>query len=943
MGCTMMRKCHLNTCPVGIATQDPILRAKFAGQPEHVINYFFFLAEEVRGYMAAMGFKTMEEMVGRTDYLYIHNPKRVEERGLDLSPLLQTASTLNPGALLTQSEGQVHNLEKLVDQYLLSKCMPTLLRATTNVFLELPIDNGDRSVGTMLSHEITNLHGVEGLPEDTIKLKFKGSAGQSFGAWVTKGVTLHLEGDANDYVGKGLCGGKIVVHPPLSSQFRAESNVIVGNAVLYGATSGQAFLCGLAGDRFAVRNSGVEAVVEGTGAHCCEYMTGGRIAVLGPVGSNFAAGMSGGIAFVYCPTPESKVAFEKSCNKVTVSLENVSDVELSKLHELITLHHQYTHSSLAKNILNQWQVTQHHFVQVLPKDYKAVLEQQVRKREAELRQEQKRPQQQIFQSKLFTIEEIKKQQRESQRRRQQQTFVENSTKIPTSSEDKTHGFSMFLGKSAPYQPVAERVNNWNEVYAKHTPDEEKRQSSRCMDCGVPFCQSETGCPIHNQIPEFTNFIYKDRWKDAYESLSKTNNFPEFTGRVCPAPCESSCVLGINEKSVTIKNFEQAIIDKAFDEGWVKPSVPLKRTGKRVAIVGSGPAGLSAADQLNKAGHNVTVYERDDHIGGLLMYGIPSMKLSKNIVHRRVDLMVKSGINFVPNTLVNHQNFRNIQTEHDAVLLAVGATQHKDLNLPGRKLKGIYYAMDYLNSTIQYLDENGNLLADEDTPGFISAKDKSVIVIGGGDTAADCIGTAIRQGCKELVSFEILPKPPVNRLENNPWPEWPRVFRVEYAHAEAQYKFGKDPRKYFISPEEFLCRDGSGNVTGVRTVSMKWQKFDGKYFMTQDPGTEKIWDADLVLIAIGFNGPDQHLQNLVLPDGQKLKHQSDTTISAQYGDFQTSIKGVYAAGDCRRGQSLVVWAINEGRIAASEIDKYLEGGVTKLPGVAKGKALLAQQL
>jgi glutamate synthase domain-containing protein 3 len=355
LGCIMMRKCHLNTCPVGIATQDPILRAKFKGQPEHVINYFFFLAEEVRSYMSAMGFRTINEMVGRTDYIYYHTPKFLEDRGLDLKVMLHQAGTLNIGELLAQKEGQSHNLEKVLDQFLIRKCMPTLLRATTNITLELPIDNGDRSVGTMLSHEITKLHGVEGLPEDSIKIKFKGSAGQSFGAWLTRGVRLELQGDGNDGLGKGLCGGKIVVYPPLSSLFKAAQNIIVGNVALYGATSGQAFFSGMAAERFAVRNSGVETVVEGAGDHCCEYMTGGRVVVLGPVGRNFAAGMSGGLAFVWCPTPESRKNFENNCNKQTVSLIPVKDEESLKLIELIKLHKQYTNSLVAAEILDNWQ------------------------------------------------------------------------------------------------------------------------------------------------------------------------------------------------------------------------------------------------------------------------------------------------------------------------------------------------------------------------------------------------------------------------------------------------------------------------------------------------------------------------------------------------------------------------------------------------------------
>eukprot|EP01124_Arcella_intermedia_P009462 TRINITY_DN16170_c0_g1_i1.p1 TRINITY_DN16170_c0_g1~~TRINITY_DN16170_c0_g1_i1.p1 ORF type:complete len:2167 (+),score=554.81 TRINITY_DN16170_c0_g1_i1:44-6544(+) len=940
VGCIMMRKCHLNTCPVGIATQDPILRAKFKGQPDHVINYFFFLAEEVRTYMAAMGFKTVDEMVGRTDYLYFHTPEFLEERGLDLRLMLQQAGTLNPGALLTQTEGQSHNLEKVLDQYLIRKCMPTLLRAIPSISLELPIDNGDRSVGTMLSHQVTKLHGVDGLPDGSIKIKFRGSAGQSFGAWVTKGITLELEGDSNDGFGKGLCGGTMILYPPLSSIFKASQNVIVGNAALYGATSGQAFLSGMAAERFAVRNSGADAVVEGAGDHCCEYMTGGRVVVLGPVGRNFAAGMSGGMAFVWCPTVEARHNFMENCNQQTVHIMSVSDEESLKLFELVKQHQVLTHSQIATEILNNWQLTIQQFIQIYPHDYKKAIEQKLKEPQkgksiAPAKQKAKS----IAPSKLFTVDEIILEQRKRYAQIHKKIMEQNNQKVPQGKQDKVHGFFLFSGSPAPYRPVDVRVEDWEEVHTTHDALKTKQQSARCMDCGVPFCQSETGCPIHNQIPEWIDLVYNGKWRDAYESLMKTNNFPEFTGRVCPAPCEGACVLGVTQSPVTIKNFENLIVDKAFQEGWVVPQPPKVRTGKKVAIVGSGPAGLAAADQLNKVGHQVTVYERDDAIGGILTYGIPTMKLDKKVVSRRVKLLESEGIKFVTSYSVNSKNFHAIRADNDAVLLAVGATEHNDLQIPGRKLPGIHFAMPFLNSTIKHLMQNNNRIPDilsAEEAGLISARGKRVIVIGGGDTAADCIGTALRHGCKSLTTFEILPQPPTNRSENNPWPEWPRVFRVEYSHAEAQQRFGQDVRKYFISPEEFIG-DGTGHVTGIKTVRMRWDKIGGNYHMVRDEGTEEYWEADLVLLAIGFSGPDSSLKDLRLGEDQKLQLRGNGTFWASYGKFATSLPGVFAAGDCRRGQSLVVWAINEGRIAASEMDKFLMQQTT-LPGVAPGKAM-----
>lgn len=485
---------------------------------------------------------------------------------------------------------------------------------------------------------------------------------------------------------------------------------------------------------------------------------------------------------------------------------------------------------------------------------------------------------------------------------------------------KPTGFIDFKRNAATYRAPAERLLDFNEIYTDHDRERLATQSARCMDCGVPFCQSEEGCPIHNMIPEWNDLVYRDQWKEALDRLHKTNNFPEFTGRVCPAPCEGACVLGITDPAVTIKNIEMAIIDRGFAEGWVVPTIPEERSEKRVAVVGSGPAGLAAADQLNKAGHAVTVYERADRIGGLLMYGIPNMKLAKDdVVERRINVMRASGIEFVTGTAVgdganDSVSIADLRDQYDAVLLSTGSTIPRDLPIPGREFKGIHFAMDFLSANTKSLLDSRH--ADGD---YISAKDKDVIVIGGGDTGTDCIGTSMRHGCRSLVNFELFPKPPEDRAGNNPWPTWPKIFRVDYGHEEATYKQGEDPRVYSISSLCFLGNE-AGDVTGVRTVEVEFK--DGKF--ENVPGSEKDWPADLVFLAMGFLGPEHEVS-----DPLGLDYDERSNFKATYGDYKTNIDKVFAAGDCRRGQSLVVRAINEGREAAREIDRFLMGD-TNLP-------------
>src|SRR5699024_10161706 len=416
---------------------------------------------------------------------------------------------------------------------------------------------------------------------------------------------------------------------------------------------------------------------------------------------------------------------------------------------------------------------------------------------------------------------------------------------------KPSGFMEFQRKEAPSRKPEERVKDWEQLHEHLTEQELEEQGARCMDCGIPFCQTaeekdgkSMGCPVHNLIPEWNHLVYNGKWKEALQRLHKTNNFPEFTGRACPAPCEGSCVLGLIESPVAIKSIEQAIIDKGFKEGWVQPKLPKKRTEKKVAVVGSGPAGLAAADQLNRVGHNVTVYERDKRIGGLLMYGIPNMKLEKPVVERRVNLLKEEGIQFTTGTEIGSDiPATELTKKYDAVILAGGATKPRNLDIDGRKLNGIHFAMDFLHA-------NGEqLMDDEHKRGFLSAKDKNVIVIGGGGTGSDRRRTSLRHDCQALIQFEILTKPPATRNEDNPWPEWPHIYKLDYGQEEAQARFGDDPREYAVMTKRF-AGDASGNIKELHTVEVEWQtNGSGRKAPKEIPGTEKVWKADLVLLAL----------------------------------------------------------------------------------------------
>jgi glutamate synthase (NADPH) small chain len=492
---------------------------------------------------------------------------------------------------------------------------------------------------------------------------------------------------------------------------------------------------------------------------------------------------------------------------------------------------------------------------------------------------------------------------------------------------KPTGFIEYLREIPVDRTTTERVRDWNEFHLHMDEKKLRQQGARCMDCGIPFCHTgklisgmASGCPVNNLIPEWNDLIYRGLWQEALKRLHKTNNFPEFTGRVCPAPCEGSCTLGLTNPPVTIKHIEYSIIERGWDEGWVLPEPPKVRTSKKVAVIGSGPAGLAAASQLNRAGHTVTVFERAERPGGLLMYGIPNMKLDKRkVVERRLALMEQEGITFICNAHVGENvEPQMLLSEFDATVICTGATQPRDLPIPGRDLQGIHFAMQYLTANTKALLNGG---ADHSP---IHARGKDVVVIGGGDTGTDCVGTALRHGCKSVVQIEILPKPPLERQPDNPWPEWPKTLKVDYGQEEAAARFGADPRTYLTTVKKFNG-DADGRVESLVMVQIKWEKNEkGQFIPREQPGTEKTIPAQLVLLAMGFLGPEQPLLKEL-----GLETDARSNVKAEHERYTTSLNGVFAAGDCRRGQSLVVWAINEGRGAARECDRYLMGS-TDLP-------------
>eukprot|EP00746_Dinoflagellata_sp_MGD_P145901 gnl/MRDRNA2_/MRDRNA2_78462_c0_seq2.p1 gnl/MRDRNA2_/MRDRNA2_78462_c0~~gnl/MRDRNA2_/MRDRNA2_78462_c0_seq2.p1 ORF type:complete len:2196 (-),score=483.92 gnl/MRDRNA2_/MRDRNA2_78462_c0_seq2:357-6944(-) len=983
MGCIMMRKCHLNTCPVGVATQDPVLRKKFEGLPEHVCNYLLLVAEEVRTLMSKLGFRTMDELIGRSEALRV-DPS-IREGPLHYLPILMPAHRLPDAGKIGKIENhkmyaQDHFpvLNKVVDRTLVNECAKCF-RYGSRVSVKYDgLLNRDRSTGTLLSHELYKRWGNK-LQPGTCHVKFTGTSGQSFGAFAVKGLFLELEGDSQDYFGKGLSGGAICVYPSavaIANGFVAENNSIVGNTCLYGATNGMAFVRGKASERFCVRNSGVWAIVEGVGDHGCEYMTGGRVCVLGPTGSNFGAGMSGGCAWVWDPDDQ----FHKNVNAAMLEVARMAKdkpheaypQEMQDLKGLLDAHVKLTGSAVAKSVLAKWPESVAGFVRAFPKDYISVL-----KADAAAGRIRKAPAvadfMPVLDDKLYEKPEMpsdKKAPAKSHREVAAGDIEDlDISKFMKGNRPDVVALEKFQGKGKvskgfieydradlPKRAVDDRVADFFEIYSTKEEAKIQTQAARCMDCGTPFCHQsvtdKSGCPLGNLIPEWNELVKQGSWREAYSRLRQTNNFPEFTGRVCPAPCEGACVLGIIDDPVSIKSVELAIVDKAYEMGWVKPVPPPFRSSKSVAIIGSGPAGLAAADQLNKMGHRVTVYERADRVGGLMMYGVPNMKTDKvNVVERRVEIMRQEGITFITGAAGNigggthcadtsaHETVmaptaEDLLDENDAIVLAVGATVGRDMGAtPGRELQGIHLAMDYLTKNTQALLNGGSCGKSwrqwyggkgEAIP--IDAQGKKVLVIGGGDTGNDCIGTAARQGATQVVNLELLPRPPDTRAPENNWPHWPHVFKVDYGHQEAadQCNSGQDIREYQVATKEFVAGD-RGQVVGVKVVSVQWQKAGGQMKMVEVPGSEKVIEADLVFLALGFLGPENHIAEMFHVD---LDSRSNfkATYNNVPGDFCTSNPKVFATGDCRRGQSLVVWAIKEGRDAADSVHAYLSDGL-----------------
>ncbi|NTW04611.1 MAG: glutamate synthase subunit beta [Peptococcaceae bacterium] len=486
---------------------------------------------------------------------------------------------------------------------------------------------------------------------------------------------------------------------------------------------------------------------------------------------------------------------------------------------------------------------------------------------------------------------------------------------------KPTGFIDYNRVDSQNRKPLERIRDWDEFHLNLTDEALMIQAARCMDCGVPFCHSGvmmngmvSGCPCNNLMPEFNELVYRGLWRDALGRLLLTNSFPEFTGRVCPAPCEGACTAGLATEPVCIKELEYSIIEKAFSEGWITPNPPVKRTGKKVAVVGSGPSGLACANVLNQAGHTVVVFEREDRFGGLLMYGIPNMKLNKKIVQRRIELMIAEGVNFIANTEVGRDySVDRLKQEFDGVVLCGGATKPRDLNIEGRKLEGIHLAMDFLSSNTKSL-----LNSDLKDGRYISAAGKDVLIIGGGDTGTDCVATSLRHGCTSIVQLEIMPKPPRQRSKDNPWPQFPKVYKDDYGQVEAKALYREDPRHYGITAKRFIG-DAKGHLKGVETMEVEWIKTEtGSFLPREVSGSEKFWPAQLVLLAMGFLGPEDHLLETL-----SIQRDSRSNAKSEFGDHSTNITGVFVAGDMRRGQSLVVWAIMEGQLAARECGKYLE--------------------
>ncbi|KAI4456436.1 fad nadph dehydrogenase/oxidoreductase [Holotrichia oblita] len=866
LGCVMTRKCHLNTCPVGIATMNPELMQFFQGKPEHLIDYLTMLAHDVRYHMASIGMRNFDDMIGRTDLLRVLEPKGYREKMLDFSNILHKVTVTAPEVkAVTIHKTAAHTM----DDDLIKVAMDVIEGKKKVVNIEKQITNQNRALGAKLSYHISKKYGEAGLPEDShININLSGTAGQSFCVFLAKGITCTLEGDANDYVGKGLSGGTVIIYPPKEAVFESHLNVIAGNVCLYGATSGKMFLRGIAGERFAVRNSGVTAVVEGVGDHCCELMTAGTIVVLGLTGRNFGTGMMGGVAYVW----DIDKNLHGRCRVSDVGLlklENPEEIE--KIKNLLYEFLHATKSLIAEQLLKNFNQKVGEFVKIIPR---------------------------------YQYDQLK------------QTISADKSKKEEQFDPK-YAFLKYPREMKILRPIEERVKDFKEIYNfdqiyKSAP----KEASRCIDCAVPFCQtSNYGCPLENLIPNWTSLVGENRWHQAALNLMRTNNFPEFTARVCPAPCEHACVLSLSMPAVAIRNIECAIIDKAFEKGWVQAEIPQGRTDKKAAIIGSGPAGLTCAAQLNKAGHRVTVFERNKQIGGLLYYGISSAKLDKQLIKRRLKLLEKEGIKFKTEMHVGKDiSVEELEREYDAIVLCLGATLPYDLQIPGRNLKGVYLALDFLRHCCEVRHSVRGSCAE--------LKDKSVVIIGGGPTAVDCLTTIIRYGIKSVKILSINSQPPNKRSLDNRWPNPPDIKKIMPAHESTKHIYGSDNRMYNVETISFEG-DRNDQVTAVKMIKIEWVNVNGRFKAQHIAGTEQTLPADCVIIATGFRGPEKHLI-----DECRLEYENKHNIKTK--NHGTNEEFIFAAGDCRMGETLVATAMADGREAARNVDTFLTGKPSTLP-------------
>ncbi|KAI0989667.1 hypothetical protein GJ496_003864 [Pomphorhynchus laevis] len=884
LGCTMCKKCHLNTCHVGIATQDKQLRKRFQGKEQSIVNYFNFIADEVRHIMAALGIRFFHELNGRTDLLVKRNDLNYKAQTLDFSLML------TPNLEIEKSSIQQHfvtfdEASKLEFQYVsrLSEfIVSNKWRQHKSLMLESKIGNIDRTFGTTLSGHVCRLiENLEEFPDNSIIIRLYGTAGQSLGAFLSKGLTLLLDGDANDFVGKGLSGGTIVVKPN-STDFKSQENTIAGNVLLYGATSGKAFFRGLVGERFCVRNSGAIAVCEGCGDHGCEYMTAGTAIILGSIGRNFAAGLAGGVAYVY----DKFNNLSSFCNTHAVEISKLKDCnEIDKLKSIIQEFYEHTQSEVAWEILNAWSENIFRFIKL-----SAV----------------------VSLNHFDTVNDYRSLSRSSLISIQSEPSIDLDV-IPDLEDivnEKHKGFLLYEREKLAYRNVRERITDKDEIVNLFALKSGiKKQASRCINCGVPFCQSEFGCPVGCVISDFNKLVTEDDWKSALQRILQSNNFPEFTGRVCPAFCESACVL--QPDPVTIRNVELVIAEHGFINNWIIPEIPSHRTGYRVSIVGSGPAGLAAASQLNKAGHDVVIYEQEAEVGGLLRYGIPPTRLNRKIIDRRINIMQREGVKLLVNYKIDDAKLLDLLSLSDSVVIAVGSSWPKELKVDGRYLENVFLASAFMNIWL--------------TKGkpTIDVTDKRIVVIGQADcaTTADCISMLVRENVKSVKCILLVSQCTQERHLSTVSSQCElNVAREEILEF---CDFSSDQTEY--SPK-ILCFLGNhnGDVRAVQFLSYKPTDAQpcGDHVDNPSNGYEqKTVECDMVMVSIGIdNYHDDNVRRLK----RDIKFNKDKYSNDKINDYKTNIPDLFICGDCRIGSSAVVHAIAEGRRAARLVDLHLMG-------------------